>query len=87
MADCLVLTTPPKEPGQVEAQPAAGSKDALVVEALTADLKQAGVGGDLFSLAQCHGYLQDWDRARWERAELEVAQARLFQARQRVASL
>lgn len=54
-----------------------------MVETLTADLKQAGVYGDLFALIQQHGYLQDWDRARWEQAQQAAAQARLFRARQR----
>jgi hypothetical protein len=81
--DSLFLTVPTEESRSVEVWPLAGSKDALVVETLTADLKQVGVGGDLFALVQRHGYLQDWDRERWERAEREVAQVRLFRARQR----
>jgi hypothetical protein len=81
--ESLFLRTPTEESRSVEVWPLAGSKDALVVETLTADLKQAGVGGDLFALVQRHGYLQDWDRERWERAEREIAQARLFRARQR----
>jgi hypothetical protein len=59
------------------------SQDALIVQTLTADLRQAGVSGDLFALVQRHGYLQDWDRERWGRAEQDVAQARLFRARER----
>jgi hypothetical protein len=81
--ESLFLRTPTEESRSVEVWPLAGSKDALVVETLTADLKQAGVGGDLFALVQRHGYLRDWDRERWERAEREIAQARLFRARQR----
>ncbi len=83
MSGSLFLRTPTEGPRSAEVWPLVGSKDALVVETLTADLKQAGVGGDLFALVQRHGYLQDWDRGRWERAEREGAQARLFRARQR----
>ena len=81
--ESLFLRTPTEESRSVDVWPLAGPKDALVVETLTADLKQAGVEGDLFALVQRHGYLQDWDRERWERAEREIAQARLFHARQR----
>jgi len=83
MSGSLFLRTPTEGPRLVEVWPLVRSKDALVVETLTADLKQAGVGGDPFALVQRHGYLQDWDRRRWERAEREVAQARLFRVRQR----
>jgi hypothetical protein len=80
--DNLFLRTPTAGPEPVETRFDTGSKDALVVETLTADLKQAGVYGDLFALIQQHGYLQDWDRARWEQAQQAAAQARLFRARQ-----
>jgi hypothetical protein len=81
--DSLFLTTPTEGSRLMEPRSFAESKDALVVETLTADLKQAGVGGDPFALVQRHGYLQDWDRVRWDQAEREVAQTRLFRARQR----
>jgi hypothetical protein len=64
-------------------QPIELSHDALTVQAVTADLHQAGVTGDVLQTVQRHGYLRDWDRGRWERAEQELTQARLLQARQR----
>ena len=54
---------------------AALSHDALVVQTLTTDLRQAGYPGPLFSLVQRHGYLADWTRARWEQAVHELARA------------
>jgi hypothetical protein len=64
-------------------QPIERSKDALIVQTVTADLQKAGVTGDVLRTVQRHGYLQDWNRDRWKRAEQELAQARLHQARQR----
>jgi hypothetical protein len=64
-------------------QPIALSKDALIVQTVTADLHQVGVTGDMLQTVKRHGYLRDWERDRWERAEQELAQARLLQARQR----
>jgi hypothetical protein len=64
-------------------QPIELSKDALIVQTMTADLHKAGVTGDVLQTVKRHGYLRDWARDRWERAEQELAQARLLQARQR----
>jgi hypothetical protein len=64
-------------------QPIELSKDALIVQTVTADLHKAGVTGDVLQTVKRHGYLRDWERDRWERAEQELAQAHLLQARQR----
>jgi hypothetical protein len=77
------LTTSTRGELQGNEQPIERSKDALIVQTVTADLHQAGVTGDVLQTVQRHGYLRDWDRDRWERAEQELAQARLLQARQR----
>lgn len=59
------------------------SEDALIVQTLTADLKRAGVVGDIFRIVKQNGYLQDWDKERWLQAEQELAQAQMLWARQR----
>jgi hypothetical protein len=58
------------------------SKDARIVQTLTADLERAGVKEDVFGAVQQHGYLLEWGPERWLQAEHEVAQARLLFARQ-----
>jgi hypothetical protein len=68
---------------RISDQPIELSKDALIVQTVTADLQKAGVTGDVLQTVKRHGYLRDWERDRWERAEQELAQARLLQARQR----
>ena len=69
---------------EVNEQPAL-SKDALIVQTVTADLQRAGVTRDVFGMVQRHGHLRDWDQDRWLQAEQELAlshaQARLLQAR------
>ncbi len=70
----------------VNEQPAL-SKDALIVQTVTADLQRAGVTSDVFRLVQRHGYLRDWDQDRWLQAEQELAQARLLQARRRYQAM
>jgi hypothetical protein len=77
------LTTSIRENLRVSDQSIERSKDALIVQTVTADLHKAGVTGDVLRTVQRHGYLRDWNRDRWERAEQELAQARLHQARQR----
>jgi hypothetical protein len=77
------LTTSTRGDLRVSDQPIELSKDALIVQTVTADLHQAGVTGDVLQTLQRHGYLRNWQRDRWERAEQELAQARLLQARQR----
>jgi hypothetical protein len=77
------LTTSTRGELQGNEQPIERSKDALIVQTVTADLHKAGVTGDVLQTVQRHGYLRDWERDRWERAEQELAQARLLQARQR----
>jgi hypothetical protein len=76
------LTTHASGTGRVYEQPIELSKDALIVQTLTADLERAGVREDVFGAVQQHGYLLDWDPERWLQAEHEVAQARLLFARQ-----
>src|SRR5918993_1190183 len=80
------LTMPADRSGEVNEQPAL-SKDALIVQTLTADLKRAGVTRDVFGMVQRHGYLQEWDQNRWLQAEQELAQARLLQARRRYQAM
>jgi hypothetical protein len=63
------------------------SEDALIVQTLTADLERAGVKGDVFRIAQRHGYMRDWDQDRWHQAEAELTQARLLQARRRYQAM
>jgi hypothetical protein len=77
------LTTSPLGELRGDEQPIELSKDALIVQTVTADLHKAGVTGDVLRTVQRHGYLRDWERDRWERAGQELAQARLLQARQR----
>jgi hypothetical protein len=76
------LTIHADRSGEVNEQPAL-SKDALIVQTVTADLQQAGVTSDVFGMVQRHGHLRDWDQDRWLQAEQELAQARLLQARRR----
>jgi hypothetical protein len=73
--------------GPVDGQPIELSKDALIVQTITADFQRAGIEGKLFPLVQRHGYLQDWRPERWEKAEQDLAQARLLRARQRYQDL
>jgi hypothetical protein len=80
------LTMPADWSGEVHEQPAL-SKDALIVQTLTADLQRAGVTRDVFGMVQRHGYLRDWDQDRWLQAEQELAQARLLQARRRYQAM
>ena len=54
------------------------SRDAKMVEILTADLEKAGVKSDVFQTVQRHGYLHDWCIERWMNAELELTQERLL---------
>jgi hypothetical protein len=77
------LTTNAHGMGQVDGQPIDLSKDALIVQTITADFQRADIKSHLFPLVQRHGYLQDWGQERWEQAEQELAQARLLRARQR----
>jgi hypothetical protein len=77
------LTTSTRENLRVSDQSIERSKDALIVQTVTADLHKAGVTGDVLRMVQRHGYLRDWNRDRWEQAEQELAQARLHPARQR----
>ena len=53
------------------------SEDALIVQTLTADLKRAGVQGNILVIVQNNGYLQDWGQERWDHAEQELAQTRM----------
>jgi hypothetical protein len=76
------LTTHASGIGQFYGQPMELSKDARIVQTLTADLKRVGVRVNVFEAVQQHGYLLDWDPERWLQAEHEVAQARLLFARQ-----
>jgi hypothetical protein len=80
------LTMPADGSGEVHEQPAL-SKDALIVQTVTADLKRAGVTRDVFGMVQRHGHLRDWDQDRWLQAEQELAQARLLQARRRYQAM
>ena len=54
------------------------SRDAKIVEILTADLEKVGVTSDAFRIVQRYGYLQDWTEDRWMNAELELTQERLL---------
>ena len=54
------------------------SRDAKMVEILTADLEKVGVTSDVFQTVQRHGYLQNWTEDRWMNAELELTQERLL---------
>ncbi len=54
------------------------SRDAKMVEILTADLEKVGVTSDAFRIVQRYGYLQDWTEDRWMNAELELTQERLL---------
>jgi hypothetical protein len=77
------LTTSAHRIGPIDGQPIELSKDALIVQTITADFQRAGIEGKIFPLVQRHGYLQDWRAERWERAEQDLAQALLLRARQR----
>ena len=77
------LATNTRGVGHVDEQPIELSQDALIVQTLTVDLKNAGITGDVFRIVKRNGYLQDWNKERWLQAERELAQARLLQARQR----
>ncbi len=76
----------PTGAAEVNEQPAL-SKDALIVQTITADLQRAGVKRDVFGMVQRHGHLRDWDQERWRQAEQELAQARLLQARRRYQAM
>src|SRR5918992_31852 len=77
------LTTSTRGDLRVSDQSIERSKDALIVQTVTADLHQAGVTGDVLRTVQRHGDLRGWGRGRWERGGKELAQGRLLQARQR----
>src|SRR5918992_2229988 len=62
------LTTSTRRELRVSDPPIELSKDALIVQTVTADLHKAGVTGDVLRTVQRHGYLRDWERDRWERA-------------------
>jgi hypothetical protein len=81
------LTTSAHRIGPVDGQPIELSKDALIVQTITADFQRAGTEGHILPLVQRHGYLQDWCPERWERAEQDLGQARLLRARQRHRNL
>jgi hypothetical protein len=80
------FTIPTDMSGEVHEQPGL-SKDALIVQTVTADLQRAGVTSDVFGMVQLHGHLREWDQARWLQAEQELAQARLLQARRRYQAM
>lgn len=81
------LTTSPGGTRSVEAPPIELSEDAVIVQTLTADLRHAGVTGDVLWTVRRHGYLRDWNKERWECAEQELVQARLQYARQRCQAI
>jgi hypothetical protein len=81
------LTRRANRTGQVNEQPIELSKDALIIQTITADFQRAGIEGKIFPLVQRHGYLHDWRPERWEKAEQDLVQARLLRARQRQQEL